>query len=151
MSQERAMELPEAAENVIDLANRVKKYWDEELPKKHPSYPIIKPGEEPVKPPPQEKELQKLLTELPTNTIYELGLLMSLGKGEVETTELGDYLQTIKKHFEKPKLLARYMAESIPLGTYLSDGLSVLKKNRVDLAKVFARRNGPAKKRRQKK
>ena len=43
----------------------------------------------------------------------------------IETTELADYLQTIKKHFDEPKLLAMYMAQNIPLGTYLSDGLTV--------------------------
>ncbi len=145
------MELTEAAEKVIDLANRVQEYWERELPKKHPSYPIIKPGEESVKPPPQEKELQKLLTKLPTNTIYELGLLMSLGKGEVETTELADYLHTIKKHFDEPRLLAMYMAESIPLATYLSDGLTAIKKNRIDLTKLFARKQESAKNKQRKK
>ncbi len=144
------MKLSETAERVIDLANRVQKYWDEELPKRHPHYPIIKPGEETVEPPPQEKELRNLLTELPPTRIYELGLLMSLGKGEIETTELADSLQTIKTHFDEPKLLALYMADNIPLGRYLSDGLTVLKRNRIDLAKLFARRKDSDKKKQKK-
>lgn len=144
------MTLVKTAERVIDLANRVQKYWEDELPKKHPSYPLIKPGEASVKPPPQEKELQTLLTKLPANTIYELGLLMSLGKGEIETTELGDYLQTIKRHFEKPRLLAMYLAENVSLGTYLSDGLTALKRNRIDLAKLFAKGKKSEKKKNQK-
>jgi len=55
------MKLSETANEVIAFAEAVRNYWDTELPKRHPDYPFVHPGEDSGPPPPEEKKLQEAL------------------------------------------------------------------------------------------
>jgi hypothetical protein len=63
------MKLAETTEEVIALAQAVRDYWNAELPRRHPNYPIINPGEDSGPPPPEEKKLRNLLARLPEDVI----------------------------------------------------------------------------------
>ena len=67
------MKLSEAAERVIGLAKVIREYWETELPKRHPGYPVMNPGEQPLPPPPEEKKLAKLFASLPEDMVYQIG------------------------------------------------------------------------------
>src|SRR5438094_974080 len=63
--RDRAMKLSEVAEQVIRLGRAANDYWETELPKRHPDYPLVRPGEDSGPPPPEEAELRTLLNKLP--------------------------------------------------------------------------------------
>ena len=73
------MKLSEAVKKVIRLAKVIREYWETELPKRHLDYPVLNPGEQPLPPPPEEKELNKLFASLPEDLVYQIGLLMYFG------------------------------------------------------------------------
>ena len=82
------MKLSEAAEKVIGLARGIREYWETELPLRHPGYPVMNPGELPVAPPPEEKKLAKLFASLPEDMVYQIGVLMDLGRGYLTSANL---------------------------------------------------------------
>src|SRR5713226_10279078 len=82
------MKLSEAVEKVIGLAKDIREYWETELPKRHPDYPVMNPGEEELPPPPEEKKLAKLFASLPKDMVYQIGLLINLGRGDFDVREL---------------------------------------------------------------
>ena len=73
------MKLSETVNEVIALAEAIRTYWDAELPKRHPDYPWVHPGEDDGPPPPEQKKLEDLLASLPEDVVYKLALLMFVG------------------------------------------------------------------------
>lgn len=127
------MTFSDTAAEVIRLADARRAYWNAELPKHHPDYPIIRPGERRPSPPPEEAQLTSLLASLPPEVIYKLILTMYLGRGDFDTTALGDEYGAIKTTFPEPKVAAVQLNGKGPLGAYLHDGLDRLKQAGIDL------------------
>ena len=46
----------------------------------------MNPGEQPLPPPPEEEKLARLFASLPDETIYQIALLMHLGRGDFDFT-----------------------------------------------------------------
>ncbi len=132
------MTLSNTANEVIRLAERIREYWDVELPKRHPNYPIIDASEDSGPPPPEEAQLRKLLDGLPADTIYELILLMYLGRGDIDTRDLAGDLQQMRDTFPKPAHAISQMVGKVPLGEYLSDGLERLRNDGIDVDDLHA-------------
>ncbi len=130
------MKLSEAVKKVIDIATVMREYWETELPKRHPDYPIANPWEAPVPPPPEEKELEKFFASLPGNLVNQIWLIMSLGSGYFDVQDMPDYYKTLKKNFGSPKELTALMIANAPLADYLRDGLTELKKNKMDVDRL---------------
>jgi hypothetical protein len=127
------MKLSKTAEEVISLATAIRDYWNTELPKRHPTYPIISAGEDSGLPPPEERKLRDLLASLPEDELYKLTLLMYLGRGDFGTDDLAGHYETLKKRFAKPDWAISQMIEKAPLADYLTDGLAELTKNGIDV------------------
>ena len=127
------MTFSETAAEVIRLAAARRAYWNAELPKHHPDYPIIRPGERRPSPPPEEAQLTGLLASLPPEVIYKLILTMCLGRGDFDTTALGDEYGAMKTTFPEPKIAAVLMNGKVPLDAYLRDGLDRLEQAGIDL------------------
>ena len=125
-------------ELVRESLNAIRTYWEAELPKRHPNYPLVHPGEESGPPPPEEKKLRQLLARLPADTVYKLLLIMSLGRGDFDTTDLGSRYEELKERFEKPEQAAAQMVAKPGLADYLADGLDELKKNDIDADTLLA-------------
>jgi hypothetical protein len=132
------MKLSAAARQVIGRADAIRAYWEAELPKRHPDYPLVNPGEESGPPPPEEKKLRQLLAKLPADTVYKLLLIMSLGRRDFDTTDLGSRYEELKERFEKPEEEAAQLVEKPDLADYLADGLDALKKNDIDVDTLLA-------------
>ena len=81
------MKLSETVSEVIALAEAIRNYWDAELPKRHPDYPFVHPGEDDGPPPPEEQKLKDLLASLPEDVIYKLALITSLS-GEISAPKM---------------------------------------------------------------
>ena len=127
------MSLSDAAAKVIDLAGKVRNYYSVELPKKYPDYPILV-AEVAVPPsPPEEKKLRKFMKELPAETVFQLALLMYLGRGDYGVEELPGNYEALKETFGEPEAAARQMMDKAPLADYLSDGLAQLAEHGMDV------------------
>lgn len=127
------MKLSEAAKRVIALARKVREYYDAELPKWYPDYPVIDPAKEGPPPPKEERELKNFLRSLSAETIYRLILLMYLGRGDFGPEFLSAAYETLKKTFGAPEGAISQMMGKAPLAEYLSDGLSELERHRISV------------------
>jgi hypothetical protein len=139
------MKLSEAAKRVIALAEAIRTYWDEELPKRHPHYPIVHLDEKSGPPPPEEKELQKFYATLPEDLIYKLVLIMYLGRGDFDTRDLAGHYEALKQTFGKPEWAANQMMDRAPLADYLSEGLAKLKESGIDVDRMLLKTSKPRK------
>lgn len=126
------MSLSKTARKVISLSQAIRRYWDTELPKRHPSYPLIRGNENSGPAPPESDRLKALLESLQPDDVYRLILIMYLGRGDFGTDDLAQQFQAMKETFEKPEYAIRQMIGKGPLATYLTDGLSKLKAGGID-------------------
>jgi hypothetical protein len=127
------MKFSKTAARVITLAGQVQDYWNTELPKRHPNYPIISPEEDSGPPPPQQAKLKELLASLPLEEIQRLIFLMYLGRGDFGTNDLATHYEAVKRRFRKPEQAFSQMTGKVPLADYLADGMSELSKHGFDL------------------
>ena len=84
-------------------------------------------------PPPEEKKLARLLARLPEDMVYQIGLLMYLGRGDFDVREIADYYHALKDNFDSATALASQLTDKTPLADYLQDGLAELKRHAVNV------------------
>lgn len=125
------MKLAETAQRVIALARKVRRYYDSELPKWYPEYPVISLTQKGPPPPKEERELRNVFRSLPSETIYQLLLVMYLGRGDFGADDLSGSYEALKQTFDKPERAVSQMMEKAPLADYLSDGLLELERCRI--------------------
>lgn len=126
------MPFSDIVNKVIALSEATHAYWATELPKRHPEYPLVRPGEDDGPPPPEEEKLRQLLTGLSTDDLYKLALIMFLGGGRFTTNDLVARFEALKDQRGKPELVTQ-MVETAPLADYLLDGLEELKRHHLDV------------------
>jgi hypothetical protein len=130
------MKLSEAAREVIRLGDASRAYWDRELPRHHPHYPLIRAGEEPVLPPPEESQIQSLLKGLPEDQLYALILLTYVGRGDFRADDLPPAYQAMKETFPSKDLAIAQMAAETALAEYLTDAMEEIEKRHIDLDRI---------------
>ncbi len=133
------MKLSEAAATVIALARAIRAYWEAELPKRHPDYPVMHRDEDSGPPPPENAKLKEFLASLPPEMVYQLVLVMYLGRGDFETADLAEHFEQIKTTLGKPEWAISQMMGKAPLADYLTDGLDKLKRSRINADKLFTK------------
>ncbi len=127
------MKLSEAVREIIRLGDASRAYWDRELPKRHPHYPIIRAGEDSGPPPPEDAQIQALLESLPEDQLYALILLMYVGRGDFSADHLLPAYQTMKEMFPSKDLAIAQMTENWTLAEYLTDAMEEIEKRHIDL------------------
>jgi hypothetical protein len=135
------MNFSEVVHKVIDLSGKIRDYYDTEMPKRFPNYPLINSAagesEEDVPPPPEEKELSDFLASLPEETIYQLYLLMHLGRWEFSANDLAENYERLKKMVETAENAVFEMtAFDTTLGGNLLDGLEELRQHKINIDKM---------------
>lgn len=130
------MNVSAAANKVIDLAGKVRDYYETELPKRHPNYPLVGPNDASVPPPAEEKALSDFLAMLSEETIYQLMLIAYLGRGEFGMEDLALEYERLKDAFGDPAQAASEMMDYASLADYLSDGLAELRKHNINADKM---------------
>lgn len=133
-----AMKLSEAARRAIDLAWVVRDYWDAELPRRHPDYPLVHPGEDDGPPPPEEAKLRALLKDLPEDVLYKLFFLMRHNRWGPEPEDLGRDFRDLKEDFPERDEVIEVMMGQAPLAAYLEDGLERLRDLEIDPDRFLA-------------
>jgi hypothetical protein len=136
---ESTVKLSEAAATVIERARAIRAYWEAELPKRHPDYPVIHLGENSGPSPPEKAKLREFLADLPPETVYQLLLVMCLGRGDFDSSNLIDHFEQIRTTFPKPEWAISQMMEKAPLAAYLTDGLDKLKHSKINVDKLFTK------------
>ena len=134
------MSVAEAANRAIDLSRKVRDYYAAELPKRHPNYPLVGLDEESVPPPPEEMELRDFFATLSEDTIYQLILIMYLGRGDFGTDDLADYYETLNDTFVDPNHAVSQMMDKAPLADYLADGIEELRKHNIKVDRMPLKR-----------
>jgi hypothetical protein len=127
------MLLSDAAKRVIELATTINAYWDAELPKRHPDYPLINEGEDSGPPPPEEAQLRDFLRSLPSEAVYRLYTLMDLGRDYFPATEYVRKYQQLARSTADVDWLRLLLVETVPMPGYLSDGLAKLAAQGIDI------------------
>lgn len=130
------MSLSEAANRVIDLARKVREYYDAELPKRHPNYPLVDLDEEDPPPPSEEEELRAFLATLSDEMIYQLILIMHLGREDFGTDDLARSYEELKGMFGDRESAVSQMLDKSPLADYLLDGLEELRKHNINADRI---------------
>lgn len=127
------MKLSEAVRELICLGDASRAYWDRELPKRHPHYPIVRAGEDSGPPPPEEAQIEALLAVLPDDQLYALLLLTYMGRGAYSADHLLPAYQTMKEMFPSRDMAIAQMTEMIALAEDLTDALEEIRKRHIDL------------------
>jgi hypothetical protein len=127
------MKLSESVREVIRLGNMTRAYWDRELPKRHPHYPLILAGEEAVPPPSEEAQIQSLLKSLPEDQLYTLILLAYVGRGDFSADRLLPAYQTMKETFPSTDLAIAQMTGNTAIAEDLTDAMEEVQKRHIDM------------------
>ncbi len=122
------MSFSATAAEVIGLATRIRDYWETELPKRHAGKSVIPLSEITSPSPPETAQLRELLSNLPTDDVYKLLLMMYLGSGQVDVNNLEFHYHELKRQFQKPEWAISQLVGKTKLADYLLDGLLMLKK-----------------------
>ncbi|MHB1561799.1 MAG: DUF3775 domain-containing protein [Isosphaeraceae bacterium] len=130
------MKLSEAVREIIRLGNASRAYWDRELPRHHPHYPLIRAGETPVPPPPEDSKIQSLLTSLPEDQLYALILLTYVGRGDSRADDLPLAYRTMKEIFPSKDLAIAQMTGEVALAEYLTDAMEEIQRRHIDLDSI---------------
>lgn len=130
------MKLSESVREVIRLGNVSRAYWDRELPKRHPHYPVIGAGEDSVPPPSEEAQIESLLRSLPEDQLYALILLTYVGRGDFSADGLLPAYQTMKEAFPSTDLAIAQMTGNTAIAEYLTDAMQDVQKRHIDLDKL---------------
>jgi hypothetical protein len=131
------MKLSEVVNRVMDLALRIRAYYDAEIPKRLRKYPLVQEGEEEPPPPGEEKELNEFLQTLPDEMIYQLVLIVYLYRGYFSTDDLGGAYDGLKENVgEREDAISELMRDAPVLADELTDGLEELHKHRLNVDRL---------------
>ncbi len=134
------MKLSEAVREVIRLGDASRAYWDRELPKHHPHYPLIRAEEDSAPPPPEDAQIQTLLKSLPEDQLYTIILLTYVGRGDFSADDLLPAYRTIRETFPSKDLAIAQVSGKKTLAEYLTDAMEEIQKRHIDLDNLkFAR------------
>jgi len=115
------------------LGDASRAYWDRELPRHHPHYPLIRAGEVPAPPPPEDERIQSLLKSLPEDQLYALVLLTYVGRGDYSADDLLPAYQAMKETFPSKDLVIAQMTGKNTLAEYLTDAMEEIQERHIDL------------------
>lgn len=127
------MKLSEVVREVIRLGDASREYWDRELPKRHPRYPVIGPDETPPAPPPEDSQIQRLLESLPENQLYGVMVLAYLGRGDFSIDNLSRAFEEMKESFPSSTLAIAQLVGTNELAEYLTDATEEIQTRHIDL------------------
>lgn len=127
------MKLSQAIQELTRLGNASRQYWDIELPKHHPRYPVIRAEDDSAPPPPEDAEIQALLESLPEDQLYVLLLLTYVGRGDFSAGDLSLAYQTMKESFPTKDLAIAQMTGQKTLAEYLTDAMEEIRKHHIDV------------------
>lgn len=123
----------ETLKELIRLGERSRAYWDRELPKRHPRWPVVQSGEESGPSPPEDAEIAKILAALPEEDLFILCLLMYVGRGDFDMDHLKAAYQSIRNTFPSRELAIDQLLGKRALSEYLTDAWDEVQKRHINV------------------
>jgi hypothetical protein len=123
----------EVLKELIRLGERSRNYWERELPKRYPKWPLVQSGESSGPPPPEDAEIQKLLASLQEKDLYLLCLLMYVGRGDFDVDHLRPAYRKTRDAFPRREQAIDQMLGKPELSEYLTDAWEQVQKRHIDL------------------
>jgi hypothetical protein len=127
------MKLSKVVREVIRLAKASRAYWDRELLRRHPAYPVVHAGEDSGPPPPEDARLRAILEGLPDDQLYAITLLALVGRGDFSADCLTATYDTVKDMLPSRSVAIEHVSGQIALAEYLTDAVEELKKRQIDM------------------
>src|SRR6516162_4031575 len=127
------MRLTEVVRDLICLGDVSRVYWDRELRKHHPHYPVVREGEDSGPPPPEDAQIEALLKSLPEDQLYALLLITYVGRGKFSADHLPPAYQSMKEEFPTRDLAIAQLSGEQTLAEYLTDAMEEIQKPHIDL------------------
>ncbi len=126
----------DAVNRIIELANAIQAYWDRELPKAHPEYPLVHEGETSPPEPAEQKALQAFVNSLPEGQLHKALLTVRVGRADISVDNIIDGYAQLKQEFPDKDSAINRILDTTALGDYLSDGVERLKRESIDIDSV---------------
>ena len=128
-----AMKLSRVVGELIRLGDASHAYWDHELPKHHPHYPVVRAGEASVPPPPEDARFKRCSAALRTISSTPSHSLRTWARATFSADHLQTAFQTMKETLPNKELaIAQIMAEK-SLAEYLTDAMEEIRNREIDL------------------
>lgn len=127
------MKLSEIVNELIRLGDASQAYWERELPKYHPRYPLVYEGEQEVPPSPEDDQILALLTSLPDDQLYAVALLTYVGRGDFTADNLPRANRSVKERLPDKDVVLVHLTASKTLGEYLTDAMEECEKRHIDV------------------
>jgi hypothetical protein len=131
--EETTMKRTELVKELIRLGDGSRAYWDRELPKRHPKWPMVQSGEESGPPPPEEAEIQRLLNTLPENDLLLLCLLMYVGRGDFDVDHLRQAFRSVRNRYPNRESAIDQILGKRALSEYLTDAWDEVTRHHIDI------------------
>lgn len=123
----------ELIQELIRLGEISREYWSEELPKRHPKYPIVQEGEDSGPLPLADRQIRDLLQNLTESELYILLTLMYLGRGDFDLDHLKSGYAKMQRMFTKREMIIDQLAGKPGFSEYLMDAMDEIKQRHIDL------------------
>ena len=131
----KKMTIATAVSKVMPLAMAIQNYWEKELPRRHPNYPLVDPNVDDGPPPPETQLLREFLERLPEETLYRLGLIISPGRARFDTSRLESRYHELRDEYDVSSCIA-WVLDNIHLADDLEYGMEILSEKGIDLDKL---------------
>ena len=119
---------------VIELSTAIREYWETELPKRHPNYPIVgTEGDDDGPPPPESADLQSLFQTLGVAEVSSLLAIIDLGRKRWKPAELTDRARTFAAKMSDTEPWISRLMDDYSLAENLQNGLDLLSRKGVDI------------------
>lgn len=123
----------ELIQELIRLGELSRAYWDTELPRRHPKYPIVQQGEDSGPPAPADRQIHDLLDALNERDLYILLTLVYLGRGDFDLKHLRSAFRKMKDSFPDRELAIDQITSKTVLSEYLMDAMQEIRDSDIDV------------------
>lgn len=130
------MKLTKIVDDVIRLGDASRDYWEGELRKHHPDYPIVHEGEFEVPPSPEDALIQQLLAGLTDEQLYLVLWLAYVGRGDYRSDDLSGGYHDLKATFPQRDVAIAQLASNKFLAEYLKDAIDDLQRHKIEVDRL---------------
>ncbi len=131
------MKLSKSLPEILRLARGIQTYWEQELPKRHPNYPIVNAGEDSGPPPPETAQLEALLEKYTDEQVYALVFLVYVGLGSFHANDSERGFNKLHEAFPHKAEAVSLLLNENPLADILEDGISLLEQEGLDIDSLY--------------
>jgi hypothetical protein len=127
------MKLSEVIHELRQLGQARTHYWETELPKIYPRYPLIYPGEPEEVPGPDEIRMRQFAQSLPIDVLNMLEVLVDLMWRKIEPADIGSRFREYQQRYTDHSYAVNRLMRHGMLELDLEDSLEILADHGIDV------------------